>query len=194
MTKGPNVLIIATGSIGVLQLPQYLMHLLLKKINVKCILTRAAAKMIPPKTISAYVDTFSDDEVLGGTIARVPHIALGEWATHVLILPASANMIAKVTYGIADDLASTTVLSTNKPIVIFPNMGRVMAEQPIVIENLSRLKNRGFIVFDEYRTNYAVCKNVEESTLSLPTGEEFMEFIEKQILLKGGENYGIARN
>ncbi|MED1721161.1 flavoprotein [Brevibacillus parabrevis] len=194
MKESPNVLVIASGSIGVLQLPQYLMYLLLRKIKVKCIMTKTAANIIPPKSIAAYVDTFTDEAVYGGTVARVPHIALGEWATHVLVLPASANIIAKMAYGIADDLATTTVLSTKSPLMIFPNMGKVMAEQAVVVENVSKLKDRGYIVFDEFRTNYAVCKNIEETSLSLPPGQEFCDLMDRFLALKGGEIYGNVGN
>lgn len=177
MNTTKNILIVASGSIGIINLPQYIMELKSQNYNVKCILTEDAASFLPAKTLSAYVDVFTDKESFGGTIARVPHIVLGQWASLVLVLPASANIIAKITHGIADNLATTTILSTNAKMIIFPNMGAIMSEQFIVKENIQKLKNRNYEVYEEYKESYSVSKGIEENSFSLPSIEKFNELI-----------------
>ena len=72
-----------------------------------------------------------------------PHVALGERADIYLIAPATADMVAKLTVGIADDLVSATALATRAPLVVAPAMSDRMAEAPVVQDNLARLKGRG---------------------------------------------------
>ena len=72
-----------------------------------------------------------------------PHVALGERADIYLIAPATADMVAKLTVGIADDLVSATALATRAPLVVAPAMSDRMAEAPVVQDNLARLRARG---------------------------------------------------
>jgi phosphopantothenoylcysteine decarboxylase/phosphopantothenate--cysteine ligase len=72
-----------------------------------------------------------------------PHVALGERADIYLIAPATADMVAKLTAGLADDLVSATALATQAPLLVAPAMSDRMAEAPVVQDNLARLRARG---------------------------------------------------
>ena len=78
----------------------------------------------------------------------VEHIALAEVADIVVIAPATANIIAKLASGVADDMLSCTVLATEAPVIIAPAMNVNMFQNIITQENLAKLKARGFIIVD----------------------------------------------
>jgi len=84
----------------------------------------------------AYTDMF------GGKTA-IPHIALADWADLLVIAPATTNLLAKATHGIADDLLSTLLLAHSKPVLWVPAMNVHMYEHPVTQANLTSLKNRG---------------------------------------------------
>ncbi|MGG3853886.1 flavoprotein [Caldifermentibacillus hisashii] len=184
-----NILVIASGSIGVIHLPQYIMTILSKGLNCKCILTEQATNFVSPSAISNFVDTFTDLKDYSRQKLRTPHIELGQWASIIIILPATANMIGKIANGIADNLATTTILSTDAPIYVYPNMAKTMAKKKIVVRNIQIIKELGYKVFDEYSTSFSVSKQKTEDSYSLPSIPNFSEQLDELILhFKGGEN------
>ena len=119
----------------------------LKKSNaqIKTILTKSAKEFVTPLSISSlsqekvYEDIFSIENE-----SEMDHISLSRWADLILVAPATANTISKLSYGSADDLASTVILASNKDIYLVPAMNVRMWEHPSTKENLNKLKNYGY--------------------------------------------------
>jgi len=116
---------------------------------VKVIMTESAARFITPLTLHS----LTSQPVVTSMWEQSPepsitHISLAEAADVVVIVPATANMIAKLAIGIADDMLSCTVLATRAPIIIAPAMHADMFQNPITQENITRLKDRGFTIIE----------------------------------------------
>lgn len=120
-----------------------------KDYEVKVILTKHAEKFVSKLTFEAlchnYVETDLFDESNEDPIA---HITLARWADLMIIVPATANIIAKVTHGISDDLLSTTFLACNKHKMICPAMNTQMYENPITQKNIQACKDLGYQILD----------------------------------------------
>lgn len=120
-----------------------------KDYEVKVILTKHAEKFVSKLTFEAlchnYVETDLFDESNEDPIA---HITLAKWADLMIIVPATANIIAKVTHGISDDLLSTTFLACNKRKMICPAMNTQMYENPITQKNIQACKDLGYQILD----------------------------------------------
>ena len=120
-----------------------------KDYEVKVILTKHAEKFVSKLTFEAlchnYVETDLFDESNEDPIA---HITLAKWADLMIIVPATANIIAKVTHGISDDLLSTTFLPCNKHKMICPAMNTQMYENPITQKNIQACKDLGYQILD----------------------------------------------
>lgn len=120
-----------------------------KDYEVKVILTKHAEKFVSKLTFEAlchnYVETDLFDESNEDPIA---HITLAKWADLMIIVPATANIIAKVTHGISDDLLSTTFLACNKHKMICPAMNTQMYENPITQKSIQACKDLGYQILD----------------------------------------------
>jgi len=120
-----------------------------KDYEVKVILTKHAEKFVSKLTFEAlchnYVEIDLFDESNEDPIA---HITLAKWADLMIIVPATANIIAKVTHGISDDLLSTTFLACNKHKMICPAMNTQMYENPITQKNIQACKDLGYQILD----------------------------------------------
>ncbi|QQG40831.1 MAG: bifunctional phosphopantothenoylcysteine decarboxylase/phosphopantothenate--cysteine ligase CoaBC [Candidatus Levyibacteriota bacterium] len=133
-----------------------LITLLKKDANVIVVMTKSAAKMISPKDFEkvsgnkVYIDLFEKDfdykKVLKSR--EVDHIRIADMADLVVVAPATANVIAKIAHGLADDFLTTMLLATQAPIMVFPSMNVHMWGNPIVQENIAKIKSRGFIITD----------------------------------------------
>lgn len=120
-----------------------------KDYEIKVILTKHAEKFVSKLTFEAlchnYVETDLFDESNEDPIA---HITLAKWADLMIIVPATANIIAKVTHGISDDLLSTTFLACNKHKMICPAMNTQMYENPITQKNIQACIDLGYQILD----------------------------------------------
>ncbi len=146
MLSGRKIVLGVTGSIAAYKAVGLLRDLIGYSAEVTVVLTEAACRFIAPLTFETlsqkpvYTDTFSlTDEF------RIPHIKLAQEADLILIAPATANFIGKMTVGIADDLLSSLLLATRAPIIVAPAMDEAMLEHPIVQQNIAVLKERGTI-------------------------------------------------
>ncbi len=146
MIQGKNILLGITGSIAAYKAADLASRLTQAEAAVNVIMTASAQKFITPLTLRSItgrpVATGMWDPSSGFDIE---HVSLAEAADIVVIAPATANMIAKIACGIADDLLSCTVLASKAPVVIAPAMNSNMYENPVTRENIARLKERGFI-------------------------------------------------
>lgn len=139
-----QILLIITGGIAAYKSLDLIRRLREGGHDVRCILSRGGSQFITPLAVSALSghDTYTDlwslkDEVEMG------HIRLSREADLILLCPASANILAKMARGIADDLASTTLLAANKPIAVVPSMNTQMWLNAATAENLRVLAKRG---------------------------------------------------
>lgn len=144
-----SVLLVISGSIAAYKSLELIRRLRERGDRVNVILTRGGAQFITPLAVSSlteqptYTDLFSlKDEVEMG------HIRLVREADMVLVAPASADIIAKLAHGLADDLATTALLAADVPIIIAPAMNVKMWEHPATQANIARLKARGVRVIE----------------------------------------------
>jgi len=147
--KQRKMLVGITSSIHVMGILNYL-HLFRQYLsqNIKVIMTENAAKMINPETI----ELFTDDRIfihLGDKsqeIHKVPHIQLSRWADLFIIVPATANIVGKAANGIADDLLSTTILASPKPVIFVPVMNPAMWKNNALQRNIQLLEHDGHLI------------------------------------------------
>jgi phosphopantothenoylcysteine decarboxylase/phosphopantothenate--cysteine ligase len=142
-------LLIISGGIAAYKSLELIRLLRKSGAHVRCILTQGGAEFVTPLSISAlsenpvYTDLWSlkDESEMG-------HIRLSREADAIIIAPASANMIAKISHGLADDLASTCVLASDKPVIIAPAMNHRMWSNAATQDNLKILKARGMTILE----------------------------------------------
>lgn len=142
--KNKKILLVISGGIAAYKSLELIR--LIKKSGgyVRCILTKGGAQFVTPLSVSAlseeqvFTDLWSlkDETEMG-------HIRLSREADLIIVAPASANMIAKMAHGMADDLASTMLLAANKPALIAPAMNHRMWEHPATQDNIKTLQKRG---------------------------------------------------
>ncbi len=144
MESGKRILLIITGGIAAYKSLELIRDLRRRNISVRCILTEAGSQFVTPLSLAAltedkvYQDLFSltDESEMG-------HIELSRDADLVVVAPATANIIGKMRAGIADDLATTALLATDKPVYVAPSMNVRMWEHPATQENIAVLQERG---------------------------------------------------
>lgn len=147
MLKGKKIVLGVTGGIAVYKAVDLVSRLRKQGCQVRVVMTEHAQQFVTPLTFK---------EISGNQVAvsmwsanqefNVEHIALANWADAFLVAPATANIIAKMTYGLADDLLSTTLLAAQAPIVVCPAMNTGMYENPATQANIAKLKERGVTV------------------------------------------------
>jgi phosphopantothenoylcysteine decarboxylase / phosphopantothenate---cysteine ligase len=144
MQQAPRILLIIAGGIAAYKSLELIRRLRERDYRVRCILTRAGAKFVTPLSVAslsgerAFMDLFSlTDE------AEIGHIQLSRAADLVVVAPATADLIAKMAHGIADDLASTALLATDKPVLIAPAMNPVMWDHPATRRSVARVQADG---------------------------------------------------
>ena len=144
MLEGKKILLIVTGGIAAYKSPDLVRRLRQRGARVRCVLTAGGAEFVTALALGAvsedkvYETLFSltDEDEMG-------HIRLSREADVILVAPATANILAKMASGIADDLASAALLATDKPILCAPAMNVRMWENPATRENLATLAERG---------------------------------------------------
>ncbi|MBR4903617.1 MAG: bifunctional phosphopantothenoylcysteine decarboxylase/phosphopantothenate--cysteine ligase CoaBC [Selenomonadaceae bacterium] len=172
-----NILIGVTGGIAAYKVVEVASRLKKSGANVKVIMTKHATEFITPKTFqeitnnAVSVDLFAD-----AANFNVAHISLADFADLILIAPATANFLAKMAHGIADDLLTTTILAFDKKILLAPSMNTKMFENPATQANLNILKARGVQILEPASGNLA-CGTVGKGRLPEPA--EICEEIEK---------------
>lgn len=181
MLKGKTVILGVCGGIAAYKAAALCSKLTQAGAQVRVIMTESAAKLVQPLTFQALskhhvvVDTFMEHDP-----AVITHIDMADSADLVIIAPATANMLAKMAYGLADDMLSTTMLVTRAPILAAPAMNVHMYEHPTVQTNMATLASRG-VRFIEPGVGQLACGYVGKGRLAEP--EEIVEAAAK--LLEG---------
>ncbi|MBM4463243.1 MAG: bifunctional phosphopantothenoylcysteine decarboxylase/phosphopantothenate--cysteine ligase CoaBC [Chloroflexi bacterium] len=149
MLQNKTVLLGVSGSIAAYKASELASKLTQAGAAVDVVLTEAATKFITPLTFSSITRRpVASDMFATPTEFEIEHIALAERADVVVIAPATANVMAKLAAGIADDLLTCTVLATRAPVILAPAMNVNMWEKQITQDNLARLRSRGVHIVD----------------------------------------------
>lgn len=164
-----NVVLGVTGGIACYKACQLVSSLKKKGYSVDVIMTKNACEFVSPLTF----ETLSGRPVVVSTFDRnhpweVEHISLAKKADIFVIAPATANIIGKIACGIADDMLSTTVMATKSPVLVAPAMNTNMYENPVVRENIARLKSLGYL-FIEPSVGRLACGDVGKGKMAEPS-------------------------
>ncbi len=144
MLNGKRILLVISGGIAAFKALELIRRLRERGASVRCVLSRSAPQFVTPLSVSAlsgdkvYSDLFSlTDE------AEMGHIQLSRDADLLVVAPASADLLAKMAHGLADDLASTVLLATDKKVLVAPAMNVRMWQHPATQRNVAQLKADG---------------------------------------------------
>lgn len=189
MLKGKTVILGVTGSIAAYKIADLASKLSKLHCNVHVIMTKNATNFINPITF----ETLTNNKCLVDTFDRnfqysVEHVALAKQADVVLVAPATANVIAKMAHGLADDMLTTTVLACTCPKIVSPAMNTQMLHNPITQDNIEILKHYGFEII-EPATGMLACKDIGDG--KLPDTDVLLDYILKTIAFEkdmGGLN------
>ena len=184
-----NILVGVTGGIAAFKSASIVSLLKKKGYNVKVVMTENATNIIGPLTLETlsknrvYVDMWDKNPHY-----EVEHISLADWADIVLIAPATYNIIGKVTNGIADDMLSTilSAVSLRKPVFFALAMNVNMYENPILNENIDKLKTYGYRFID---TNEGLLACNYEAKGRMKEPEEIVDIIERYNLASKIDNF-----
>ena len=187
-----NILVGVTGGIAAYKSAGIVSLLKKKGYNVKVVMTENATKIIGPLTLETlsrnriYVDMWDSNPHY-----EVEHISLADWADMVLIAPATYNIIGKVANGIADDMLTTVIsaVSVRKPVFFALAMNVNMYENPILKENINKLKSFGYRFIDA-EEGLLACNYSAKGRMSEP--ENIVDEIERYSIFSKIKNFDTA--
>ncbi|MBO6129353.1 MAG: bifunctional phosphopantothenoylcysteine decarboxylase/phosphopantothenate--cysteine ligase CoaBC [Pseudobutyrivibrio sp.] len=179
MLKGKCVVLGVTGSIAAYKIANLASSLVKLGADVNVIMTKNATNFINPITF----ETLTSNKCLVDTFDRdfqfnVEHVALAKRADIFMVAPASANVIGKMVGGIADDMLTTTILAAKCKKLVSPAMNTNMFENPIVQDNLDRLRKYGFQII-EPANGYLACGDTGAG--KMPEPDVLLQYILKEI-------------
>ena len=149
MWKNKRVTVLITGGIAAYKVAKLVRLFVKEGAEVSVAMTKGACEFITPLTFQVltknkvYLDTFEEDEA-----NKVQHIHLADHTDVVVVVPATANTIAKMANGIADNFVTSTLLATTAPIYVAPAMNEHMWENPATMRNVAQLKADGKVVIE----------------------------------------------
>ena len=178
-----------TGGIAVYKAVDLVSRLRKQGCQVRVVMTEHAQQFVTPLTFK---------EISGNQVAvsmwssnqefNVEHIALANWADAFVVAPATANILAKMAYGLADDLLSTTLLAAQAPIVVCPAMNTGMYENAATQENIAKLQGRGVTVMPPAVGKLACGTS---GAGRLPEPQEIVEFLSAFFAKREGDLCGL---
>ena len=189
MKTNRKILLIITGGIAAYKSLDVIRGLKEKNYDVTCVLTKSGSEFVTPLSLESlsgnkvYTDLFNlnDEHEMG-------HIQLSRSADLILVAPATANIISKIAYGISDDLASTILMATNKPVLVAPSMNVHMWINNATQRNINTLKLDGINLIGP-DTGSMACGEYGEGRMSEPS-----EIIEHTINLIEKINFAPLKN
>lgn len=179
MLKNKTVVLGVTGSIAAYKIPNLARMLMKLGADVQVMMTENATNFINPYTF----ETLTKHKCLVDTFDRnfrysVEHVAVAKAADVVMIAPASANVIGKIANGIADDMLTTTIMACPCKKIIAPAMNHNMFHNPIVRDNIEKLKGYGYELISP---DSGILANGDSGDGRMPEPEELLEYILKEI-------------
>lgn len=175
MIENRRIVVGVTGGIAAYKACELVSGLIKRGAKVRVVLTEHAARFVPPLSFEAltgnpaHMDTFAPRD-------GMEHIALAKWAELFVIAPATANCLAKLSCGIADDLLSTTALAMTCPLIVAPAMNANMYRHPATQANLETLRRRG-VQYVGPEAGRLACGDDDIGRMSAP--EAIIEAIDK---------------
>lgn len=189
MLKGKKIVLGVTGGIAVYKAVDLVSRLRKQGAEVRVVMTEHAQEFVTPLTFK---------EISGNKVAvsmwesnqefNVEHIALANWADVFVVAPATANILAKMACGIADDLLSTTLLAAQAPIIVCPAMNTGMYDNPATQENIARLQQRGVTVMPP-AVGMLACGTAGAGRL--PEPQQIVDFIKNFVAKREGDMRGL---
>ncbi len=189
MLQGKKIVLGVTGGIAVYKAVDLVSRLRKAGCEVRVVMTEHAQQFVTPLTFK---------EISGNAVAtsmwnanqefNVEHIALANWADAFLVAPATANILAKMACGIADDLLSTTLLAAQAPIVVCPAMNTGMYQNPATQENIAKLQERGVTVMPP-AVGHLACGTSGPGRL--PEPQQIVEFMSAFFAGREGDMRGL---
>ena len=182
MLKGKTAVLGVTGGIAAFKIASLASMLKKQHADVEVIMTEHATKFINPITFESLtgnkclVDTFDRNFQF-----QVEHVSLAKKADIFMIAPATANVIAKIAHGLADDMLTTTFLACKKPKYVVPAMNTQMYENPITRDNLELCRKYGMHVIDPAE-GYLACGDTGAG--KMPEPAVLFEYIMNEIALE----------
>lgn len=170
--KGKQIVLGVTGGIAAYKAAELVRLLVREEAVVKVAMTRNAARFVGPLTFEALSGNRVISDMWAGEAGAMDHISWGQTTDLVIIAPATANFIAKMAHGIADDFLSTMTLATKVRILVCPSMNAAMYLNPATQENLRILRARGIHVMDP-EAGALACRT--EGPGRLPEPERILE-------------------
>lgn len=144
-TRALNIVVGVTGGIAAYKAVGVIRALVLEGHDVHVVATPAALRFVGKPTLEAISRNPVHTELYEG-VAQVRHVAIGQAADLIVVAPATANTIAKLSAGLADDLLGTTILASTAPLVIAPAMHTEMWQNPATVHNIQTLRDRGVVI------------------------------------------------
>ena len=177
--KGKTVVLALTGGIAAYKIATLASMLVKQKATVLVLMTENATRFIAPLTFEALTGTRCMVDTFDRSFSfEIEHVAVADRADLVLVAPASANVIAKMANGIADDMLTTTVLACRCPKLVAPAMNTGMYENPATQANLARLRGYGVEVIDPACGRLA-CGAVGPG--KMPEPQQLLEHIQRHL-------------
>ncbi|MCK7458829.1 bifunctional phosphopantothenoylcysteine decarboxylase/phosphopantothenate--cysteine ligase CoaBC [Idiomarina aminovorans] len=176
--QNKHILLGITGGIAAYKAPDLVRRLREQGAEVRVVMTDSAKAFVTPLSLQAVSGFTVNDDLLDPTAeAAMGHIELARWADLILIAPATANTIARIAHGFADDLLSTLVLASKAPLAIAPAMNQQMWAAASVLANIETLLSRGVQMIGPESGKQA-CGDVGYGRMSDPT--EIVQTLIKQ--------------
>ena len=166
--SGKRIVVGITGGIAAYKTIEFIRLLRKAEVEVRVVLTPAAAEFVTPLTLQAISGNVVAQSLLDPQAElAMGHIELAKWGDALVIAPASADFIARMTVGMANDLLSTICLATDAPIFLVPAMNQQMFRQSITQENLAALSARGVQLIGP-NSGFQACGDVGAGRMSEP--------------------------
>lgn len=145
-----NILLIISGSISAYKVLDLIRLLEKSHYQVSCVLTSAGEKFVTPLSVASIISgkIYNDQFDFVSNLCAMPHIDLSRNADLIVVAPATADIIGKIANGLADDLASSVLLASNKDVILAPAMNVEMWQKKSLQRNLKIIKDDGVIVIN----------------------------------------------
>lgn len=182
MVKGKNILIGVSSGIAIYKVLDLISKLKKEEGNVKVIMTENAQEFVSPLLFEimskskVYTDQFESYEQAG-----VVHIELSKWADTFLLAPATANTLAKLSWGLGDNLLTSTALAYTKDLILAPAMNTHMLDNPNTQRNLETLKNQGHQII-EPGSGFLACNDVGKGRMAEPV--DILDYLKSYFVKK----------
>lgn len=189
MLKGKKIVLGVTGGVAIYKAVDLVSKLRKQGVEVRVVMTEHAQQFVTPlmfKEISGQpvaVSMWTSNQEF-----NVEHIALANWGDAFLVAPATANILAKMAHGIADDLLSTTLLAAQMPIIVCPAMNTGMYENSITQENIQKLKDHGVTIMKP-NSGFLACGTSGAGRLPEPV--EIVNFLKSFFAKREGDMRGL---